>query len=77
VLGDCPAGQSVWPVRVSPGDGSFTTGGLVGQSQAGGADLAPGGAEGSSEAAQAGPPVAQRRFLCAAQTDPPEPCLVL
>ena len=56
---DHRAGQQVWPLRLPPDHGVAAPGGLAGESQAGRAALATGGAEGAEEAAQAGPAVAQ------------------
>ena len=70
-------GHPIWPLRLPPDHGAAAACGLAGQPQAGGADLAAGGAEGSYQTAKEGAALAQRRFLRPASAGAPEPCLVL
>src|SRR5512139_3353866 len=63
-----PTCQTVWALRLSQDYGIAQTTGLAGQSQADGAHLASGGAEGSPKAAQPRTSLAGRWVLCQAQT---------
>lgn len=57
------SGQAIWSLRLSPGDRLAARCRLDGEPQAGGADLAQGGAQDASAPAEARPAMAQRRVL--------------
>src|SRR5690606_35295246 len=74
---DRAAGDTLWPLRLSPHPRDARCRGLAGERQAGLPHLAPGRAQSADKTAEAGPSLAQRWIVRPSETWAAEPRLVL